>query len=185
MLLVVIRRSALAIAVAASLVALAACTDDGGATTVDRDRITACGLLTPAEVGSALGGDVRPPEATDDASADALAGRSGCAWATRDDEAAALIELVRTDDMSPSVRRTGFSANARFSAARSRHPEAEPVDVGDRGLWVDEAATLYVLASRSYVVVEVAVQETSRAKQAAIALAVPAVRRLASSDGAD
>lgn len=175
-------------AVVAAFVVLSAagCTDEGGGEDHPvPDRLTACELLQPREVEAALGGHVRDPDATGEVSADVLAGRSGCAWATEDDRAAALIELVRTDDMSPPVRRTGFSATARFSAARSRHPEAAPVEIGDRALWVEETATLYVLAGRSYVVVEVAVREAARAKDVAMSLATPALRRLSVDDRAD
>lgn len=175
-------------AVVGALVVLSAAgcaRDRGGDDHTLPDRLTACELLQAREVEAALGGQVRDPDATGEASADVLAGRSGCAWATHDDQAAALMELVRTDDMSPSVRRTGFSATARFSAARSRHPAAAPVEIGDRGMWVEETATLYVLAARSYVVVEVAVREAARAKDVAMNLVTPALRRLSSDDRAD
>ena len=144
------------------------------------ERLVACELIGEADAARALGGDVRAPVATDDEGADALAGRSGCAWTTHDGRSAALFELVRTDDMSGSVRRTGFSARARYDGARSRHHDAPEIPaLGDRAFWVDEAATLYVLSGGSYLVVEVATPRHADAQGIAVALATPAVQRLA------
>ena len=171
---------ACAIAVAGTFTAC----DRGGANEPEEATpVIACDLTTTEEVETALGADVRPPDATDDGGADALAGRSGCAWATTDGRSAALFELVRTDDMSSAVRRTGFSASARFNAARSRHRDAPSEDIGDRSFWVDEAATLYVLLDASYLVIEVATSDPPSARTLARRLAEPAVARLAAVSG--
>jgi hypothetical protein len=153
-----------------------------------RRRVTACDTLGRDDVAAALGSPVGPPDAADDQGADALAGRSGCAWSTGDDERAVLVELVRTGDMSTSVRRTGFSARARFAAARSRHPDAVDVDLGGAGgdaVWVEEAATLHVLVRDCYLTFEVAVPDPAAAEATAVELAVRAVRRLGERARAD
>ena len=145
----------------------------------DGERVTACSLLAAADVARALGAPVSDPDATTDEGADALAGRSGCAWATTGGQAAVLVELLRTDDMSDVVRRTGFSAAARFGAARSRHPEAESTTVGGAAaLWVEELGMLHVLAGGNYVTFEVAMSSAARARSTAMALATRAVSRL-------
>jgi hypothetical protein len=161
-----------------------------GGACVDRDeeppeRLTACALMTPAEVARALGGPVDEP-ARAEAATDTLAGRSGCAWTRTDDERAVLLELVRTQDMSASVRRTGFSASARFGAVRTQQPDAEDVaGIGDRALYVEEAGTLHVLSDGSYLTVEVAATPPATKRTLAIALAQRAVDRLRRADRAD
>lgn len=150
--------------------------------TAASDRLLACDLLDETTAGSILGGPVADPIATEGKGTDELAGRSGCAWATTDGASATLIELVRTDDMSDAVRRTGFSASARFTAARSQHPDV-PIDgVGTRSFWVEEAATLHLLTGRTYVVVEVAVADPARSRSIATAIADVAVSRVAAAD---
>jgi hypothetical protein len=149
-------------------------------------RVTACELLTDEDVRAELGAPVGATEAADDEGADVLAGRSGCAWATADDTRAALVELVRTRDMAGAVRRTGFSAKARFAAARSRHPGGLTVGgTGDDAFWVEEAATLHVLAGDDYLTFEVAVPDPAAAHRVARGLAQRAVRHLADGGRAD
>ena len=131
-----------------------------------------------------LSGPVDEP-ATAEAATDTLAGRSGCAWSTTDDRRAALVELVRTADMSASVRRTGFSASARFGAVRNDYPDADDVEVGDRALFVEDEGTLHVLADGSYLTIEVAARPTSEIRDLAVALGVRAVERLRRADRAD
>jgi len=156
----------------------AAC--NGGDQPAEPRRVTACDVLTEDDVTAVLGAPVGAPDATVDEGADALAGRSGCAWATGDDTKAALVELVRTRDISTSVRRTGFSARSRFAAVRSRHPDGVTVHgAGDDAIWVEEVATLHVLADDDYLTFEVAVPDPAAAEETARGLAVRAVRRLA------
>lgn len=97
-----------------------------------------------------------------------------------------LIELVRTKDMSSSVRRTGFSAAARFEALRSEHPGATAPEVaGARTLYLEEAASLHVLAGSSYVVIEVAATPPREVQPIAVSLARAAVSRLRRAERAD
>ena len=125
------------------------------------------------------GPESEAPSGTSDAATDQLAGRSGCAWSSRDGEKAVLVELVRTRDMSRSVRRTGFSATARYRAATDDHPDGERVDdLGDRALYVDEASKLWVLEGDDLAIFEVAVTPTSGARPIALSLAREAVARL-------
>jgi hypothetical protein len=143
------------------------------------ERVTACEVVTAGEVADAIGLPVQAPAGTSEAATDQLAGRSGCAWSSRDGSRAVLVELVRTRDISRSVRRTGFSATARYRAAATDHPEGESVDgVGDRALFVDEASKLWVLAGDDLVSFEVAVTPTTDARTMAVALARDAVARL-------
>lgn len=147
------------------------------------DRLTACEVVSAREVASALGRDVAPPDESSDAPTDQLAGRSGCAWSTRDGEAAVLVELVRTDEMARSVRRTGFSATARFEAAATDHDTAEVVDgVGDRALFAEEESKLWVLVGDDLVILEVAVTPTTAARGVAVRLATAAGARLQQAD---
>ncbi|MBW3614921.1 MAG: hypothetical protein KY439_06365 [Actinobacteria bacterium] len=142
-------------------------------------RLAACELLVQTEVEEILQGAVAEPAASQSSATDALAGRSGCAWATHDGSKAVLVELVRTTDMADEVRRTGFSAAARFEAARGRHPAAkEEPGLGDRAIYVEETATLHVLVGRSYVTLEVAASPPSQVEGMAVALARQAVARL-------
>lgn len=149
-----------------------------------RDRVTACEVITEAEVVGILGGPVDDPERAE-AATDVLAGRSGCAWSRTDDSRAVLVELVRTKDMAASVRRTGFSAAARFGAVRHEHPDAESVDVGDQALFIDTDGTLHVLVDGSYLTLEVAATPTAAIPDLAEALAERAVARLRQDDRAD
>lgn len=150
------------------------------------DVMAACELLAPAEVAEILQGPVAAPVASRSSATDALAGRSGCAWATTDDAKAVLVQLVRTSDMADEVRRTGFSAAARFDAARGQHPDAREVPgVGDKAIYVEEAATLHVLVGRSYLTFEVAATPPSGVEALAVGLARQAVARLARSGQAD
>lgn len=150
------------------------------------DRVTACETLTAADVAAVLGGPVDRPAESAEAATDALAGRSGCAWSRLDGTRAVLVELVRTQDMSSSVRRTGFSAAARFDAVATEHPGADaPEGVGDRALYVEEEATLHVLTGRSYLTFEVAATPPSAIRPAALGLAARAVTRLQRADRAD
>ncbi len=148
-------------------------------------RMAACELLGETEVAEVLQGAVSEPAASQSSATDALAGRSGCAWATKDDTKAVLVELVRTSDMADEVRRTGFSASARFDAARGQHPAAKEQAVGDRAIYVPETATLHVLVGRSYVTFEVAASPPSQIEDMAVALATRAVARLRGSGQAD
>ena len=143
------------------------------------DRLTACEVVTAREVATALGRDVTTPPAASDAATDQLAGRSGCAWSSADGAVGVLVELVRTDDMARSVRRTGFSATARFQAARADHPESA---TDDRTLYVDEESTLWLLVDDSLVVLEVAASPTAEARRVAEALGTRAVSRLERAD---
>ena len=160
----------------------AACADDEPALP---DRLTACEVLPREVVEDVLEGPVdEPAEAA--AATDTLAGRSGCAWTRTDDERAVLVELVRTRDMAASVRRTGFSASARFGAARSQFPDADAVDdLGDRSMFVTEEDTLHVLVDGSYLTIEVAARPTSAARELAEDLGARAVDRLRRADRAD
>ena len=147
------------------------------------DRLTACEVVTGKEVTDALGTPVELPTGTSDAATDQLAGRSGCAWSSQDGERAVLIELVRTRDMSRSVRRTGFSATARYRAATDDHPDAEVVDhLGDRAVYVAESSKLWVLTGDDLAIFEVAVTPTAGARDIAVALATKAVARLQQAD---
>lgn len=156
-------------------VAAGGCGRSGGAS--ETDQVTACDILTAADLEAVLGGPVERPAASAPGSTDALAGRSGCAWSTEDGEKAALVELVRTADMSDRVRRTGFSAEARFAAAAGRHPDA--VTPGATSFYVEEAATIHVLfETDAYVTIEVATTPPSAAEPTARALAARAVAGL-------
>lgn len=157
------------------------CADAGG----QPSRIAACELLGRAEVAEILEGAVAEPAASQSSATDALAGRSGCAWATQDDTKAVLVELVRTGDMADEVRRTGFSASARFDAARGQHPDAKQHAVGDKAMYVPETATLHVLVGRSYLTFEVAASPPSQVESMAVALATRAIARLRGSGRAD
>ena len=143
------------------------------------DRLTACEVLTAKEVATALGRPVATPPAAADAATDQLAGRSGCAWSSQDGDVGVLVELVRTDDMSRSVRRTGFSAAARFRAAAAEHPD---VRVEDGSLYVEEESKLWLLADDSLLVLEVAVTPTGEARRMAEAMASRALPRLERAD---
>lgn len=168
--------------VAVALIAVAC----GRATPPERERVIACEILHRRDVARVLGGPVHEPATSADAATDTLAGRSGCAWSRRDGSRAVLVELVRTRDMSSSVRRTGFSAAARFGAVAEEHPDAERVtDVGDRALYVEPAATLHVLVGSSYVTFEVAATPPSEIRPAAVRLARQAVVRLQQLDAPD
>jgi hypothetical protein len=147
-------------------------------------RLTACEVVTGAEVATVLGGAVDEPDRAE-AATDTLAGRSGCAWSRRDGSRAVLVELVRTKDMAGSVRRTGFSAAARFGAVRNAHPDAQPVDVGDEALFVETEGTLHVLVDGSYLTFEVAATPTAVIPDLAEALARRAVARVLREDRAD
>ncbi|MBW3557732.1 MAG: hypothetical protein KY454_12445 [Actinobacteria bacterium] len=142
-------------------------------------RLAACQLLAKTEVEQILQGPVAGPAASQSSATDALAGRSGCAWATHDDSKAVLVELVRTTDMADEVRRTGFSAGARFDAVLGQYPNAkEEPGLGDRAIYVEETATLHVLVGRSYVTLEVAATPPPQVERMAVALAGRAVVRL-------
>ena len=142
------------------------------------DRLTACEVVTRREVEAAVRRQVAAPAASD-AATDRLAGRSGCAWSSEDGDVGVLVELVRTADMSRSVRRTGSSAAARFEAATAEHPEAR---LPDGTLYVEEEAKLWTLETDSLVVFEVAASPTSEARRIATALAARAAPRLERAD---
>lgn len=152
------------------------------------ERLTACGLLTRPQVATALGGPVIEPGRAE-AATDTLAGRSGCAWSLADGSRAVLVELVRTNDMSSSVRRTGFSAAARFNAVVTDHDADESTlregRVGDRSIYVEEHATLHVLSGRSYLTFEVAATPPSAVRPIAFELATRAIDHLRRVDPAD
>jgi hypothetical protein len=143
------------------------------------DRLTACEVITAREVATVIDRPVRTPPAASDAATDQLAGRSGCAWSSVDGDVAVLVELVRTDDMSRSVRRTGFSAAARFEAAAAEHPDA--VD-GEASLYVEDESKLLRLVDDNLVVVEVAASPTAEARRIAEELGARAVPRLQRAD---
>jgi len=174
------RRRTASILVAAAL-ATAACAGDDPA---EPDRLTACEVLPSETVERVIGGPLDEP-ASAEAASDLLAGRSGCAWSRTDDERAVLVELVRTADMAASVRRTGFSASARFGAVRTEFPDAVAVELGDRAIYVDEDATLHVLVDGSYVTVEVAARPPSTVRELAEHLGREAVARLREAGKAD
>lgn len=146
--------------------------------------MTACDIVVGEDVEEVLDGPVDEP-ASAEAATDQLAGRSGCAWTRSDDERAVLVELVRTDDMATSVRRTGFSASARFGAARGEFPDAEPVELGDRAIYVETEGTLHVLEDGSYLTIEVAARPPSIVRELAEELGRRAVARLRQTDRAD
>ena len=147
------------------------------------DRLTACEVLTAKEVASSIDRPVVTPPAAADSPTDQLAGRSGCAWSSKDGEVGVLVELVRTQDMARSVRRTGFSAAARFQAAASQHPDAHVgLGVGDRSLFIEEESELWVLVDDSLVVLEVAVTPTSETRRVAEALGSWLLPRLERAD---
>jgi hypothetical protein len=128
-------------------------------------------------VAEVLGAPVDPPIPSAGGGTDALAGRSGCAWATTDGAKAVLVQLVRTKDMSDQVRRTGFSAGARYAAAAKRHPD-EARATTDNVFFVDEEATLHALSADSYLTIEVATTPPDTAEPTARALAERAMRQL-------
>jgi hypothetical protein len=146
------------------------------------ERLTACEVVTASEVKGALGRVVSAPAESSEAATDQLAGRSGCAWSTADGERAVLVELVRTRDMARSVRRTGFSATARFRAATAEHGDGVDLDVGDRSLYVEAQSKLWVLEGDDLTTFEVAASPTSVAKAIAVDLGVKAVARLQRAD---
>jgi hypothetical protein len=154
----------------------AACGSTGGATEAD-PPVTACALFSPTAVAQVLGTPVDPPIPSAGGGTDALAGRSGCAWATTDGTKAVLVQLVRTADMSDQVRRTGFSAEARFAAAAKRHPD-EAAASSTTDFFVEEEATLHVLYADSYLTIEVASTPPDTAAPIARALAGQATRKL-------
>lgn len=143
------------------------------------DRLTACEVVTLRELETAVRLPMAEPAAASDAATDQLAGRSGCAWASDDGSVGVLVELVRTADMSRSVRRTGFSAAARFQATKSEHPDAV---LPDGSLYVDEESKLWILEEDSLVVIEVAATPTSEARRIATALGARAAPRLERAD---
>jgi hypothetical protein len=160
------------------LLAGAACGSTGAASEAD-PGITACGLFSPTAVAQVLGAPVDPPIPSAGGGTDALAGRSGCAWATTDGAKAVLVQLVRTEDMSDQVRRTGFSAEARFAAAAKRHPdEARASASSTTDFFVEEEATLHLLHADSYLTIEVATVPPETAEPTARALAEQAIRKL-------
>ncbi|HUP84261.1 MAG TPA: hypothetical protein VM143_01215 [Acidimicrobiales bacterium] len=139
--------------------------------------------MTAREVAKALGRTVTAPTESSAAATDQLAGRSGCAWSSRDESAAVLVELVRTKDVARSVRRTGFSAAARFQAAVTDNPTAESIDsLGDRALFAVGASQLWLLVDDDLVIFEVAVTPTSGARDVALHLAATAESRLQRAD---
>lgn len=142
------------------------------------DRMTACEVVTAREVATAIRRPVATPPAAADAATDQLAGRSGCAWSSEDGDVGVLVELVRTADMSASVRRTGFSATARFEAAAAEHSEA----AAGSTFFVEEESKLWVLVEDSLVVFEVAVTPTSAAQGIAESLRARALPRLERAD---
>ena len=147
------------------------------------DRLTACEVISAKDVATAIGRPVATPPAAADAATDQLAGRSGCAWSSADGEVGVLVELVRTADISRSVRRTGFSAAARFQAAATEHPEAlKGLVLGDRSLFVEEESKLWVLVDDSLLVLEVAATPTSEARAMAESLGSRALPRLERAD---
>jgi hypothetical protein len=146
------------------------------------DRLTACELVTPRQVAAAIGRAVRTPADSADAPTDQLAGRSGCAWSSDDGEVGVLVELVRTGDMARSVRRTGFSAAARFRAADADHPGAERPPAGDAARYAPEESKLWVLEGDDLVIIEVAVSPTAAARDMAVELGVEAASRLQRAD---
>lgn len=150
----------------------------------EEDRLTACEVLPASAVARVVGGPLDEP-ASAEAATDGLAGRSGCAWTRSDDARAVLVELVRTADMSAAVRRTGFSASARYGAARTRFPDADGLDIGDRAMYVEEEGTVHVLVGGSYLTVEVAAQPSSAIRDLAEQLAREAVSRLVEAGKAD
>lgn len=151
---------------------------------VEPDRLTACEVLPRPVIERVIGGQLDEP-ASAAAATDALAGRSGCAWSRSDDTRAVLVELVRTVDMAASVRRTGFSASARFGAVRSDYPDAADIDLGDRALFVEEEGTLHLLVDGSYLTIEVAARPTSLIPELANDLGREAVDRLRRAARAD
>ena len=168
------------LAVAAAVISGTAC---GSSEPPEDDRLTACELVTAGEVATAIDRPVSTPPAASDAATDQLAGRSGCAWSSQDGDVGVLVELVRTEDMARSVRRTGFSATARFQAAAAEHPGAEAgLVLGDRSLFVEEQSKLWVLVDDSLVVFEVAVTPTSGARRIAESLGSRALPRLERAD---
>lgn len=180
--------SAIGVSALAAALLLGACGREPTASDPGRrvDRLTACELVRRSEVAAVLEGPVGTPAESADAATDTLAGRSGCAWSRTDDSRAVLVELVRTSDMSSAVRRTGFSAAARFDAVITEHPEAEEEpSLGDRAVFVEEAATLHVLVGRSYMTLEVAATPPGAIRPAAVGLARHAVSRLAQAEQAD
>ena len=148
------------------------------------DRLTACEVLPAPVVERVIGGPLDEP-ASAEAATDSLAGRSGCAWTRSDDTRAVLVELVRTADMAASVRRTGFSASARFGAVRATFPDAQDVDLGDRALFVEEEGTLHVLVDGSYLTIEVAARPPSLIPDLTSDLGREAVDRLRRAGRAD
>lgn len=163
------------------LTSLVACADPAPDA---EDRLTACEVVVRDDLEDVLDGAVDEP-ASAEAATDQLAGRSGCAWTRSDDERAVLVELVRTDDMATSVRRTGFSASARFGAVRSEFPDAEALELGDRAIYVEAEGTLHVLVDGSYLTIEVAARPPSVVPDLAEELGRRAVARLRQADGAD
>lgn len=173
-------------AFAAALVLVLALTSCGSSEPTEGDRFVACDLLRRADVQEILDGPVVAPAASNGGATDRLAGRSGCAWSTTDHAKAVLIELVRTHDMAGQVRRTGFSAEARFDAAKSQYPSAgQREGLGDEAIYIEEAATLHLLEGDSYVIFEVAITPPANAEPAAVELARRAVIRLRQVDRAD
>jgi len=169
-----------------AVISLASATACGSSAPPARPRIVACDAVPPSAVSRALGSPVGHPAASVEGAADALAGRSGCAWSTTDGGRAALIQLVRTADMAGQVRRTGFSADARFAAAEDRYADrADEPGIGDRCFYVEAEGTLHLLFRRSYLTIEVAATPPQAAEQIAVALARAAVARLELADRAD
>lgn len=176
------RDRALAASVALALVV----TGCGSSEPPPPERLTACDVVARAEVARILDRPVSPPDQSSGAATDTLAGRSGCAWSSKDQQIAVLIELVRTADMASSVRRTGFSAAARFDAVRHEHPDApSPAVAGAHTIYVEVAAALHVLTKRSYLTIEVAATPPQVIESIAVDLATRAVARLQEADGAD
>jgi hypothetical protein len=174
----------LTVAAMAALAALgmASC---GSSDPPQQPHLAACTLAARGDVARILGADVDAPVAAQENVTDELAGRSGCAWTTTDHAKAVLVETVRTADMAAEVRRTGFSAAARYRAAASGPGHTEEAGIGDAAFWDDATGTLHVLAGATYLTLEVAITPPSDAEPTAVGLAQLLVTRLAAVDRAN
>ena len=121
-------------------------------------RVTACGLVNALEVQRATGGVRAIPRPVVQSSDDSEAGRSFCLWLRAGElpPEGTFIGVIQDHEMTGAVRRTGFSADAVFSAAKAKATNPELVKwSGLRGsaFWAD--SRLQVLSRGAYVSVTV------------------------------
>ncbi|MCF8034144.1 MAG: hypothetical protein K9K66_15705 [Desulfarculaceae bacterium] len=138
---------------------------------------TACGLLTPAQVGSALGLAVNPGKPN----GPNPMGQSMCFFAGKGTRVAGYAQLTLT--LPPPKLRKNLPASRLFAGARSHTPEAQPVGgLGDQAFWggtgAKMGAGLHVLTGDYYLIVDTATGDKAKDLAAAKQLAGLALKKL-------